>query len=651
LTSGRRSDGVLALMVGAAALALYAPRVARDLGWVDSVEFTLAASVLGIPHPTGYPLYVLWTRLAFLLGGVFGVNFLSAIAGAAAVGSVVLVARAIGLGREAAVVAEFVRQATVAEVYTLHLLLVTLVLLAAITAREWPGSRAVLALGYVMGLGLAHHLTMLFVAPAAILLALPALRRGTRPALAALALVLLLPLSLYLVLLLRSRLDPLLDLGDPETLPRLLRHMTGRQFGYRMVPAESGYVAREIAAWGRRIQSEWSPLLLLLAAVGAVGLGRVRDRRPFLIGLLLLGAVTAAHAIAYRIPDKDAYFLPADLALALLAGAGADLVLGLARSGSRGRAGASQRAAVASVLGTVILLTIAVAPAIAHHSLVDRHADRSLRDLANEVIRRAPPGSLVIADDTSLAFALLHLQGEPSGPRDRRVVASYFLPLDWYAARLADLDPELPAKAAEMARSRHGLSGRELGDRLAADARTLAADLARSADRDGRVVSFTFHDYEAEHPTFEGLPLLDFGIVHRLAMGRGATSPIPVLDPEFECLAAYTSGRPLTREERYLSHRLSAAANRHGIARVQAADWAGAEVEFTRAIALDSLYTQAWLNRGLLRADYLQARDPALADWRRYLELAKPGPEADRVRMRVRVLSSIAPLDTTRPHP
>ena len=646
MSSGRRADGVLASFIGAAALAAYAPRVARDLGWVDSVELALAGATFGIPHPTGYPLYLLWARLAFLVRGAAGVNFLSAMCAAAAVAMSYLLARALGLSRAGAVLAavalalhpELVRQATVAEVYTFHLGLVLLLLLLAVAiGRSVSVGRAGDGFAYGLGLGLAHHLTILFTLPAALAFGWPGWRLASgfdRRRWARWLVLLTVPLTLYLVLLLRARLDPALDLGDPATPARLVAHATGRQFSYRMVSEEPGYFAGEVAAWGRRTAAEWPLLALVLAVAGAVALARRRESRRFALGVVLLMGVTGLHAAAYRIPDKEPYFLPSHLALALLAGAGLDVVARGARRLAEARVGPNPK--VAHAVAWILVIGLGGAM-LWRAEPVNRHADRSLRDLASEVFRRAPEGTLILADDTSLAFALSYLQAEPAGPRRRTVVASYFLPLDWYAASLNALDPELPAKVKERARARHGLTGRALGDRLAVDARQLAADLARQGAAAGRPVRFTFHDFEHEHPTFEGIPLADLGLVYAPAEeGEGLIRP----DPEFACLAAYTSGRALTREERSLAKRLAAAANRAGIADVKALELERAELEFGRAIALDSLYAQAWMNRGLLRADYLHAPAGALVDWRRYLDLASPGREAEAVRARVAALDS-----------
>src|SRR5918911_702298 len=74
----------------AAALLLYARTLAPSVLPGDYAEFQMCAAILGVPHPTGYPLYVLLGKLFTLLpvGDVaYRVNLSSAVymAGAAGV--------------------------------------------------------------------------------------------------------------------------------------------------------------------------------------------------------------------------------------------------------------------------------------------------------------------------------------------------------------------------------------------------------------------------------------------------------------------------------------------------------------------------------------------------------------------------------------
>src|SRR5919199_440714 len=79
--------GASALLL--AFLALYTRTAAPSVLSGDSAEFQLAAPLLGVPHPTTYPLYVLLGKLATLvlpLGDMaFRVTLVSALCAALAV--------------------------------------------------------------------------------------------------------------------------------------------------------------------------------------------------------------------------------------------------------------------------------------------------------------------------------------------------------------------------------------------------------------------------------------------------------------------------------------------------------------------------------------------------------------------------------------
>src|SRR5512145_1090395 len=69
MLSGERTKlpYVMFTIVLLAFLALYVRTAAPSVMGGDSAEFQLAAPLLGVPHPTTYPLYVLLSKLATLL--------------------------------------------------------------------------------------------------------------------------------------------------------------------------------------------------------------------------------------------------------------------------------------------------------------------------------------------------------------------------------------------------------------------------------------------------------------------------------------------------------------------------------------------------------------------------------------------------------
>src|SRR5438552_16007378 len=86
---GKYAPAALGVGVFLCAAALYVRTLAPSVMPGDYAEFQMCAAVLGVPHPTGYPLYVLLGKLFTLLpaGDVaYRVNLSSAIYMAGAAG-------------------------------------------------------------------------------------------------------------------------------------------------------------------------------------------------------------------------------------------------------------------------------------------------------------------------------------------------------------------------------------------------------------------------------------------------------------------------------------------------------------------------------------------------------------------------------------
>ncbi|MBM2826772.1 MAG: rane protein of unknown function, partial [Dehalococcoidia bacterium] len=141
-------SALLSLACALAALGVYVATLTPGVFWGDSAELTVSAYVLGIAHPPGYPLYMLLGKLFITLtpfeGVAYSMNLLSALFGSLAVGVVFLIARRIaGNPFIAAVTAlalafsyRFWRESIIAEVYTLHALFLSLILLFLILWRD-----------------------------------------------------------------------------------------------------------------------------------------------------------------------------------------------------------------------------------------------------------------------------------------------------------------------------------------------------------------------------------------------------------------------------------------------------------------------------------------------------------------------------------
>jgi hypothetical protein len=385
-------------LAGATAFVLYALTAAPSIAALfdDSLEFQLVLPTFGIAHPTGYPLYTLlgglWSRLLWPFGAwAWRVNLLSALAAAVTVGLVFALAQRLASGGEeaaarsprpihqsscsphaacglpehspssprtrragyAAVVAGsaaalvfalgpvWTAQATLAEVYALHNLLLAALLLVTVQIGAQASSSAaqgeqtrtsalqwrVALLALLVGLGLAHHRTIALALPGVavyLLWSVPGIWRPRRAWLLWLA-ALLLPLLLYLYLPLRAAMGAAdLHGSYTNTWAGFWEHVLARGYGGFFAPSALS-VERSAGQWLALALAQVGWIGGALAVLGCAGLLDRRRRKEWVLVLLVL-VVNLLFALAYRVADQEVFLLPVFLCLSLLAGNGAAVV-------------------------------------------------------------------------------------------------------------------------------------------------------------------------------------------------------------------------------------------------------------------------------------------------------------------------------------
>ena len=486
-----RRAGVAAATAGAVgllALLLYVRTLAPTVATVDSGELTVAAKTLGVAHPPGTPLYVLLAHAATWLP--FGtvatrVNFASALfaAVAAAVTSLIVfvaipvnpeapTSRTTRKGRRRSapatsssvapwmvVAASFLAgllmaasrtlwaYATLAEVYTLNtMLLATAVFLVVLWRRRTlaaaPATRPPHALLYlaalVLGLALGvHHVTVGLTFPGLGLLVYSTARRRPldRRTLVVGALCLLAGVSVYLYLPIAASRSPLIDWGDPRTLQRFWWHITGRQY-QAFLTFSLQTMASELQGDFRRYLAhefgpDWLPLAVGLAAVGWAWIWK-RDR-TLAVSFALVVVADLAYALNYDIPeDKDAYYLPMFLTLAVSAGVGAAALF--AWSAGRPRL---VRGAVAA-----IVCAAPVAAFAANLPYDNRRRYYVAHDYVTNILGTIAPQGLLLTSDWEVYSPMLYVRHIEGARPDATVIDVNLLRRSWYYAYL---DREYPA--------------------------------------------------------------------------------------------------------------------------------------------------------------------------------------------------------------
>ncbi|MGB3682594.1 MAG: DUF2723 domain-containing protein [Rubrobacteraceae bacterium] len=404
----------------------------------DSAHLQVVANVLGIPSYTGYPTYVMLAHLFTYLpvgDAAYRVNLASAAFAALAVAILYFLCRRVGAGKVGAVAGSlafglsvtFWSQAVISEVYTLHVLLTTLFLLALILWSRNREERYLLLAALTGGVAMTNHLTSVFLLPAALVfVALVEARALLRPKLWLKTVGLfLLGLTPYLYLPLRAAMDPPLvgagPAGDPSTPGGFLDLVSGGEHKARIFAFGPAELPGRIGVYAGHLLDNLNPALLALVLVGAVVLFK-RD----LASLVLLGLVfvlNLGYALEYDIEDLEIYFIPTYLMLCIVLAVGVDFILRRARGRYVG--GFSAAPLVASLVAALALVAVIVSVP-GSYSQADRSEDYKGREIVEAVANGTKPGSTVLYHGRSLHYMQL-----VEGRREDLKLVDPFYTADW----------------------------------------------------------------------------------------------------------------------------------------------------------------------------------------------------------------------------
>lgn len=389
-------------LLGLVLFAAYAATLARGITFSDGGEILSAITALGVAHPTGYPVYTVLAHFfaRLLPDGIaqcVKVETFNALCG---VGAAVLTAystRLVALRLQGAVAepdpldaqpwprfadnldeppppapkltpkktydADMAgllagallgvgpllwSQLRIPEVYPFHVFLVACAGYAWTRLELSRKNRYIFFAAVAMGLGLAHHVTMVYFLPASLIYLCirkpyflfgwamdPVARivRRFRPGFLGdtrweptsgfviACLLGLLPLASYGYLVWAANHSTGLAWGDTRDWPSLYAHMTGKQYRRFMGGVGLAGLRGRMMQVSAVFDIQYLPIgtALLLPGVATM----VKRAWPF---ALLLGSYTVfnvAHAVTYSVGDFGTYFLPGLWACALFIGVGA----------------------------------------------------------------------------------------------------------------------------------------------------------------------------------------------------------------------------------------------------------------------------------------------------------------------------------------
>ena len=470
------------------AMTLYASTLAPTLSWgwrrigVDGGELLAAAESLGVPHPSGYPTFMLLLKgfgtLVPFGDFAFRGNLASALLATASVGMlywlVYRIVRQLGSDMPTAYAALaaalgaltfassplFWSQAVITEVYTLNTLFVGALAVQAtyiVFGRSGgeDSDRAVprgllAATGVTLGLGMGNHLTLAAVALPLVAWVWARGNVNSRRWLWAVG-GLLLGLSVYLYLPLRAASAPVINWGDASTLGGLYWMLSGQAYQDYVFGVPIDSLWGKFITWIELVFTQLNPLGLFLALVGMLALWRAQ--RWFLCSTLATAIALLAYSLVYNTFDSQVLTIPAFLIMSSYAGVGVFQVFVVVRQWAAENAEKDFEPRwmgtlvtgwkPIAVLAVIAFAAVPAAAVVLNYSAQNLRGDRAAFDFAEEVLDTVPSGAIVISDGEDKTFALWYMVFVERPESGVVPIAGRLLQFDWY---WRDLNERYPGR-------------------------------------------------------------------------------------------------------------------------------------------------------------------------------------------------------------
>ena len=455
-----RGCAAASLVLATAALLVYRATLLPGLDFGDTAAFQDAGGAREVTPRQGYPLYfALGNLVVWTVGGepAYGMNLASALWGALACGVLAWVTavltRSVAAGAFSgallAVSYTFWSQAVIAEVYTLHVLLMGLCIGALLWWHRRPRSMRRLAVVFgAYALGFGNHLMMVLLAPTVALFLLLHAPEGARGLLRTRVILLAGAMAALGALQYAWNLSSLwTNPVPPESVAEGLRtfwfDVTKTDWRETMVLGVHESALRpRLAMYGFDVRQQFGIVGILLAAIGALWLAATAWRT--LAALAAGWLISVAFAYTYNVGDAHVFFIPSHVFVALAAGGGAAVLIG-----ASGRFGP---------LAATLLLAFPAWRAADTWPAVDRSGDdRPLRLVRQLTAGLEPERALLVADlnwqlQNGLDYYAHHVRPELLVLRG----ADRALTLPWLIAANLDAGRDIvltPASARLLARA------------------------------------------------------------------------------------------------------------------------------------------------------------------------------------------------------
>ncbi len=443
----KASETVLGASALGACLLLFALTATRWVQGGDSAEFALVGHEGGVPHPSGYPLFVLWLRAWSWLPAMSPAHrgaVATALAAPLAAFFAFKSARAWGasvLGAAAAT-AFFMLSArtwtafTHPEVFGLNVVLALAMALVCAPTPPLRGAKRLAALGIVSGLGFANHMSFALLFPLGVCglvtgwrQAEPRSRVRGVAAMFALAALGLTPYAYFLHV--ARHLDGRWAWGDTSTFSALLHHVLRADYGtFELANGDAASDTRgHVGLLASSFAADYLYLPIAIMAYGVVASWKRARGATFayLATLVLAGPLFVARFninVGTLTPYIVGRFFLLPEALALIAF-------------SQGITAIEERVRPqARPLVTVVAAAAALAGGAVGFLASRAHNGPEVENYLQDTLDSTPPNAVVFVKGDVQVFGFAFLQRADGKRRDVTFVSLSLFAADWYRSRI-----------------------------------------------------------------------------------------------------------------------------------------------------------------------------------------------------------------------
>ena len=476
-----------AIGAGVICLIVYIITLNPTVTFMDSGELAAACATFGIPHPTGYPLFLIigyiFTKLPISYSPVYNLNLMSAVLSAAAVAVFYYVSYLLLSILKSSSEVQKVKQkkekhakekyskekhvkevnifnadtitivsffaslvfgfsktfwenALSAEVYPLHSLLLVLLIYFSLkiyfnlkehNKKNW------MILFLLLGTSFANHMTTIFIVPGIVFLYILQYKENPlfAKSLSKQFLFVIPGLLLYLVLMVRASSGPYLNWSEPDTLSNLLHHITGGDYSQLMFSTSSVF-SNNFKLFFGTVLNEYAVISGIIAVFGLIFLYKQSRIIFYYFVILILGCLI--YSLNYNIRDLLSYFLLIYILLGLTFG------IGFINSLNKLVKSKANFTLIAVVTGVVL----------SGFSLVYNFKDNDesknyvVEDVTLNTLNELGPNSILMTYDWGYVYpAALYYQQVSNLRGDVKVFNVKFLSVPWYLDMIKKYYPDI----------------------------------------------------------------------------------------------------------------------------------------------------------------------------------------------------------------